>query len=389
MPTTAEIFRIFLHLGLTAYGGLAMIEPIRRRVVEHQRWLSQADFLDGVAFCQLLPGATVVQLAIYVGYRLRGAAGAVWAVAGFILPAFILMVGLSQLYLAYGPQLAWAKALSRGLGAVVIALLLQTIWNLGAEIRNSWFNLLIAVLALITIWAKLHYLLVFLGAGFLRIVLESLTGTKFAHDSEVLAALDKPRYSLRITLISMAMFASIVSLRVFDVDLGRLANIFLKIGAISFGGGYVMIPILQWDVVDSLKWLSLSQFMDGLLLSYATPGPLLILAAFVGYMIKGLPGAVVATGAVFLIPVALVILLTPYFQKVKELEFMGPFIQGILAALVGMLVLVTGRMGLATLTDITSFGLCAAAAVALIGFRVNLLGVVAGAAVVSLALFSW
>ena len=389
MPTTAEIFRVFLHLGVTAYGGLAMIEPIRQRVVDHRRWLSQADFLDGVAFCQLLPGATVVQLATYVGYRLRGAAGALVAVAGFILPAFVLMVGLSELYLAYGPQLAWVKAVSRGLGAVVIALLLQTLWNLGKEIRTSWFNLLIAVLVLIAIWAKFHYLVVFLGAGLLRVLLESLRGTRFAHDSEILAALDKPRDFLPVTLISLAMFAIFVSLRFFDVLLGKLADIFLKIGAVSFGGGYVMIPILQWEVVDSLGWLSLSQFMDGLLLSYATPGPLLILAAFVGYVIKGLSGAVVATGAVFLIPAVLVILLTPYFQKVKELEFMRPFIQGILAALVGMLVLVTGEMGLATITDITSFGLCVAAALALIGFGVNLLWVVAGAAVVSLAFFSW
>jgi len=230
---------------------------------------------------------------------------------------------------------------------------------------------------------------VFLGAGLLRVLLESLRGTRFAHDSEILAALDKPRDFLPVTLISLAMFAIFVSLRFFDVLLGKLADIFLKIGAVSFGGGYVMIPILQWEVVDSLGWLSLRQFMDGLLLSYATPGPLLILAAFVGYVIKGLSGAVVATGAVFLIPAVLVILLAPYFQKVKELEFMRPFIQGILAALVGMLVLVTGEMGLATITDITSFGLCVAAALALIGFGVNLLWVVAGAAVVSLAFFSW
>ena len=229
MPTTAEIFRVFLHLGVTAYGGLAMIEPIRQRVVDHRRWLSQADFLDGVAFCQLLPGATVVQLATYVGYRLRGAAGALVAVAGFILPAFVLMVGLSELYLAYGPQLAWVKAVSRGLGAVVIALLLQTLWNLGKEIRTSWFNLLIAVLVLIAIWAKFHYLVVFLGAGLLRVLLESLRGTRFAHDSEILAALDKPRDFLPVTLISLAMFAIFVSLRFFDVLLGKLADIFLKI----------------------------------------------------------------------------------------------------------------------------------------------------------------
>ena len=138
-PSLRELTRTFLHLGSTAYGGLAMVEPIRRLVVQKKGWLSQPDFLDGLALCQLLPGATVVQLATYVGYRLRRTAGALAAAAAFILPAFVLILGLSALYFEYG-ELTWAKAMSRGFNAVIIALLLQALWRFKEILRRHWLE---------------------------------------------------------------------------------------------------------------------------------------------------------------------------------------------------------------------------------------------------------
>ena len=166
-PTAGAIFLTFLHLGITAYGGLAMVEPMRRRVVEEKGWISQGEFLDGLALCQMVPGATVVQLATYVGYRLRGAGGALLAAAAFILPAFFLMWGLSFLYFQYG-DLPWVKSLSRGLNAVVIALLLQALWSLGKAIGRP-LDLGLALLALLGLWVGGNYFLVFLAAGVLRL----------------------------------------------------------------------------------------------------------------------------------------------------------------------------------------------------------------------------
>ena len=165
-----------------------------------------------------------------------------------------------------------------------------------------------------------------------------------------------------------------------------MSLIFLKISVLAFGGGYAMIPILQWDMVDHLGWLTLRQFLDGILLGFVTPGPIIITATFVGYWLKGLLGAVVATVAIFLPPILMIIFLTPFYQRIKEGRWMRPIIQGILAALVGMLVLVTLQMGSAALTDLKSLTLMAAASVALIGFRVNLLWIVAAAAGLSLFL---
>ena len=169
VPSIREIIQVFLHLGVTAYGGLAMVEPIRRRVVQDKGWLDQAEFLDGLALCQMVPGATVVQLATYVGYRLgrpRGRSGS----GSFIFPAFVLMLGLSGLYFTYG-HIAWVKSVSRGLGVVVIALLLQTVWHLGRNVGKHWIDVAIALLALLALRFQANYLLVFGAAGLLRLSL--------------------------------------------------------------------------------------------------------------------------------------------------------------------------------------------------------------------------
>jgi chromate transporter len=166
-----------------------------------------------------------------------------------------------------------------------------------------------------------------------------------------------------------------------------MAFTFIKIALVAFGGGYAMIPILQWDLVDHLGWLTLQQFLDGILLGFVTPGPIIITATFVGYWVKGLLGAIVATVSIFLPPILIIIFLTPFYQRIKEARLMRPVIQGILAALVGMLVLVTAQMGAVTLTDLKSLVLMAAASVALIVFKVNLLWIVAATACLSLFLF--
>jgi chromate transporter len=384
-PAIAHIARAFLHLGLTAFGGLAMVEPMRQMTVEQQAWLGQQDFLDGLALCQLLPGATMVQLGTYVGYRLRRAAGALIAAAAFILPAFLLMSALSYLYFTY-TGISWVQAVSRGMGAVVIALLLQALWRLGQAVRQHWLEALIALLSLAALALRVNFLLVFLAAGLLRLALGHwLLPDPNSPQPVVTSA--KPALGRILALAALVSFG--VGLAVWILwrlqpELGRMAQIFLKIGVVSFGGGYVMIPILQWEVVNALHWLTLKQFLDGILLGFITPGPIIILATFVGYRVYGLLGAAVATIAVFLPPILLIIFLTPYYQRLKEARWMRPVIQGILAALVGMLALVTWQMGLATLIGWQDLLITTAAAVALIVYRVNLLWIVP--AVVGLSL---
>jgi chromate transporter len=387
-PSTAQIARGFLHLGVTAYGGLAMVEPIRQRVVVEKNWLSQQEFLDGLALCQLVPGATVVQLATYVGYRLRQTAGALAAAGAFILPAFLLMLGLSSLYFHYG-NLAWVKTVSRGFSAVVIALLVQALWRLAPTIRRHWLDIVIALAALAAFWLKVNYLLVFLAAGGLRLALGLRLAPQEGQGRATPAGfvLNPGPIIIQSAGAVIAIALAVWGLWHWDQTLSLMSWIFIKISVVSFGGGYVMIPILQWDMVDHLKWLTQQQFLDGILLGFVTPGPIIILATFVGYWLKGVIGALVATIAVFLPPILIVIFLTPFYQRMKEGRWMRPIIQGILSALIGMLVLVTLQMGRASLVDWQSWVIMAGAVVALIGLRVNLLWVALTTAGVSLVLF--
>jgi chromate transporter len=387
-PSAGNIARAFLHLGLTAFGGLAMIEPIRKMTVDHQGWMHQEDFLDGLALCQMLPGATVVQLGTYIGYRLKRVAGALIAAAAFILPAFLMMLVLSFLYFKY-TNLSWVQAVSRGMNAVVIALLLQALWRLSQAVRKHWLDAVIACLAFGAFWLQINFLLVFLMAGIFRMALGVWLWP--SHSPQNLPVpTSKPRLTPTLALITLALVGIGLAIWVLGrlhPDLGRMAQIFLKIGVVSFGGGYVMIPILQWEVVNSLNWLTLNQFLDGILLGFITPGPIIILSTFVGYKIYGLLGAGVATIAIFLPPILLIIFLTPYYQRLKETRWMRPAIQGILAALVGMLALVTLQMGWAALGALSDMLLTAATAVALIVFEVNLLWIVPVVFGLSLVMF--
>jgi chromate transporter len=387
-PSVWEIFKAFLYLGVTAYGGLAMMEPIRRRIVQEKGWLSQKEFLDGLALCQLLPGATVVQLATYVGQRLRQTEGALAAAAAFILPAFVLMLGLSFLYFRYG-ELAWVKAVSRGLGPVVIALVLQALWRFQEIIRRHWLDLGIAVLTLGALWTGLHYLLVFLGAGLLRLGL-GWKLSPLAVSPEQPSRGSAPAPGLWFTQVCGVL--TVLTLLVWGLwnwqdKLGLMSLIFLKIGVVAFGGGYAMIPILQWDMVDHVGWLTLRQFLDGILLGFVTPGPIIITATFIGYWIKGLLGALVATISIFLPPILLIVFLTPFYQRVKEGQWVRQVIQGILAALVGMLVLVVVQMGRASLVDWKSLTILVGAVTALIPFKINLIWVVTAVACLSLFIY--
>jgi chromate transporter len=387
-PSCRELAKTFLHLGVTAYGGLAMVEPIRVRIVQEKGWLSHQEFLDGLALCQLLPGATVVQLAAYVGYHFRNTKGALVAAVAFIFPAFLLMLSLSWLYCRYG-QLGWVKIVSQGMGSVVIALLLQTLWRFQEIVRRHWLDAALALCTLGALWGGGNYLAVFLGAGLLRLVLGwKISGGSGTPGTGATGPAPKPSLmAIQITGALAFLGLLVWGLWTWNHQMGLMSLIFLKIGVIAFGGGYVMIPILQWDMVDHHHWLTLGQFLDGILLGFATPGPMIITATFIGFVLQGLAGALVGTISIFAPPILLIIFWSPYYQWVKETRWMRPVIQGILCALVGMLLLVVIQMGRASLVNWQSWVIMAGAAAALNAFRINLLVVVIAAAALSLLIY--
>jgi chromate transporter len=169
-----QLFAAFLRLGATAYGGPAMMAHLKADLVDTRRWLSQSDFTDGMALCQVIPGATMVQMCTYTGYRLLGLRGALAAAVGFVLPAFLAMTGLTALYFHWG-ALPVVRALFRGLGAVVVAIILNACLRLGRTTLRGWQDLLLAMLALVALVFKVHFLVVLGGAAALALPLYRLT----------------------------------------------------------------------------------------------------------------------------------------------------------------------------------------------------------------------
>ena len=249
--------------------------------------------------------------------------GALAAAVAFICPAFVVMLGLSALYFKYG-EITWVKAVSNGFSALVIALLLQALWRFQEIIRRHWLDVGIALLTLGALWGGVNYLLVFLAAGLMKLVL----GWKLGPPPEPLSQV-KPEHAPGPGLIVVQMCGTLTTLALlvwglwqWHQDLGVMSLIFLKIGVVAFGGGYAMIPILQWDMVDQLHWLTSRQFLDGILLGFVTPGPIIITATFIGYWIKGLAGAVVGTVAIFLPPILMILFLTPILSA-SQRESLG------------------------------------------------------------------
>jgi chromate transporter len=364
-----------------------MAEPMRRLVVERRGWVSQREFLDGLAYCQLLPGAIMVSLVTYLGQRLRRTPGAVTAAVSFILPAFALMLGLSALYFRYR-ELTWVQALSRGMGTLVLALVLQAAWQLGRRIGRQWPDFAIMGAAMLAFWQEQPFPLVFLAAAGARAGLGRWFPLgEVPHGEAAPAAIPWRRLALQGGVMGRGVGGLLAGLHGLDPQLATLSGICLKIGALSFGGGMVMIPALQWEMVDRQGWLTLSQFLDGILLGFLTPGPIIILSTFVGYAVRGLAGAAAATVSAFFPAVALVLLSAPFYRRVKEAAVVRPLIQGVLAALIGMLLVMLAQLGQTALADWREAALFLAAAVALLGLRLHLVWVAAAVGAASVWLF--
>ena len=382
-PTVAGIFADFLRLGLTAFGGPAMVEYIRDLAVGKRGWVTEETFREGVALCQSLPGATAMQTAAYAGLRAGGSWGAVAAYAGFGLPAFVLMVGLSAMYheaRALGPALA----VFRGLQAIVVAIVANAAWNFGHTSLKHWKDVLLAAVAGLFLLAGGSPILAVGGAAFLGLILhrgdEAVDGTSEpAHGGRLEGMRPAVLAAMATALGAGALF--LADRRLFD-----LAAVMMKVDLFAFGGGFGSLPILLHEVVEARHWLDARTFLDGIALGQATPGPIVITATFVGYQIAGFPGAVAATFGIFAPSLVVLLASVPYLDRLRHSPPFRRAIRGVLASFVGLLGSVALRFGLAVPWGLST-GLLALLAFLALRLRVDILWVILAGTAVSLALF--
>jgi chromate transporter len=432
-PTRSEAFRYWLRLGCISFGGPAgQIALMHRELVDERRWISEKRFLHALNFCMVLPGPEAQQLATYIGWLMHRTWGGIVAGSLFVLPSLVLLVALSWLYMAYG-DLPVIRGILYGVKPAVVAIVLQAAWRIGSRTLKHpalWF---IAMLAFIAIFAfSTPFPLIVLGAALAGVVGGRIAPAAFAlggkHASEsgehVPTVIDDdtptPEHALlhwpRLILVLVIFLAlwslalgSIVAVLGWQSSLAQIGWFFTKAALLTFGGAYAVLPYVYQGAVENFGWLSATQMIDGLALGETTPGPLIMVVAFVGFVggwtkqvfgpdMLGLSGVVAASTATFFtfLPSFLFILVGgPIIETTHgQLRFTAP-LTGITAAVVGVIVNLATffawhvfwpggwqARSLAGGLDWASLGIAIVAAVALLRYRIGVIPVILACAAV-------
>jgi chromate transporter len=302
-------------------GPIALAGYMQRDLVEHRRWISKADYVEGLALAQLAPGPLAAQLAIYLGWVRFRLLGATLVAFAFVLPSFVMVILLSMLYLRFG-GLLWMQGAFYGIGAAVIAIIGRSAYKLTKTTLGKdtllWSTFLVS--ALVTAWTESEIVWVFLLAGFLALGVHSMRtrgGTATALS------------------IFPLWFISGLHGPAPDGVLGRLFWYFAEAGAFVFGSGLAIVPFLHGGVVNQFGWLTERQFLDAVAVAMITPGPVVITVAFIGYLVAGGAGATIAALGTFLPCYLFVVIPAPYFRKHAKNPSIAAFVGGVTAAATG------------------------------------------------------
>jgi chromate transporter len=361
MLSLTALFVRVLKLGATAYGGPGMISHIKEMAVNEKGWIKEGEFMRGLALCQLIPGATMVQIVTYIGYRVRGVWGALTAAVAFVLPAFIALLVLSAIYFRFH-SLWFIQALFKGLGAIVVAIILNACITFGRPILKDWKIILIAVLSFVAFLLRWNFVLIFVLAAIAGLLLRpKKPQTKAVPSGGAPLQAVKEKEHLIVVLLAAFICLVLALSYLIDPNITALSLSLSKIGALAFGGGFTAIPLIQYEMVDRFNWLTTKEFLDGIALGQVTPGPVLITATFVGYKVSNFLGAFMATLGVFFPSFFILILLIPYHDRLKGVDKVRMMEQGILGSFIGMLALVLYNFGSTSLVDIPRILMAAAA----------------------------
>ncbi|HXL80074.1 MAG TPA: chromate transporter [Pyrinomonadaceae bacterium] len=429
-PTLGGLFLSLLKIGIVGFGGgYAVISQIRSLVVHQRRWLTEQDFAGGFALAQSLPGTAAGNMATYVGLRLRGWRGAAVAITGFILPSMLMMIVLAILYrhLRYLPD---TDRLFRGLNAAVVALVIVTAWRIGrTTLYKPWQWLLAVLSCLVVAFFSATVIEVVLAAGLVGIFIDSFAEKQLRKLGQLQGvASRRKRISARLTLqrrrhhmrnthfvggyLTRVMAeervrkAELAAARAKERDekkddgtklrsavlLGAsmpvfakvgllllLSTIFLRMGAVTFGGGFVMIPLIEAEVVDAHHWLTHQEFVDAAALGQITPGPVLIMATFIGYRAAGTLGAIVATISIFLPSFLMTVVAGSSLARFHTNKIVQSFLKGVTPAVVGLLVAAGISIGRAGIHTWAGLLIAMLAGFVLIRYRPNAIWVILGA----------
>jgi chromate transporter len=373
-----EVLALAVRLGFTAFGGPAVhIAMLRDQVVTRKSWVSDAQFLDWLGAVNLIPGPNSTEMVMHVGLHRAGWRGLLAAGLGFILPAATITLALAWVYVTFGsrPDAGWFLY---GVKPVIVAVVMQAIYGLSRTLFTSWQAVFVSALVFGLYFLGVNEIALLFGGAFIGAILKR--GLNQAGLSSLM-----PLMLLRPTALSnepsSVLGAAVVGVTS-GITLGGVFWGFLKIGSLLYGGGYVLLAFLRSEFVTRLGWLTEQQLLDAVAVGQFTPGPLFSSATFVGYIIAGVPGAVLATIAIFGPAFVFVGLTGSLVARLRKNAWAGALLDGVNAAAIGLMVGVTLELGRAALVDALTVVLAGVTLVLLVRFKLNSAWLVLGGAIV-------
>ncbi len=382
-----EVIGTFLKIGALSYGGAASVGIMQTEVQEKRGWLSKEQFLEGMALVNTLPGPGGVQLGIFLGHTRAGWWGGVLAGLGFILPAFCILLSLTLIYEHYG-ALPRIRHLFYGLSPVVVGVFAMSVYRLGRAAVRDGTQALLALAAALAVGLTPLGIVPTLLLGGAAGVARYGSRTWGIVSALVILVLYGAHHWGSAWLTMPAATGTDVDRALISLSPGlwEIGLLFLKVGAFTFGGGLTILAFIQDQVVNHLHWLTPQQFLDGLALGQLTPGPIVMLAAFVGYEVGAIGGAVVAAAAVYLPSFILMLAVLPAMGRLKRLAWMNAALQGISPAVIGMTAMAVLRMLPSAIPDLLTGGLAAGTVAAMGLWHLSPLPLMTGGAAIGLVL---
>ena len=347
--SVSDLVRYFLWLGTTGFGGpIALVGSMQRDLVDERRWFTAEEYREGLALAQLAPGPLAAQLAMYLGWARGGSVGAALVGLAFVLPSFVMVLALAIAYVRYG-GLAWMQGAFYGIGAAVIAVIARGAFKLTRLTlgRDAVLWGLFAVAALVTAWTESEIVWVFLGAGVLAVLVRS---HRLPRGARVLGLPLAPP----ILLTGLSGPAT-------HETLWRIGWYFTEAGAFVFGSGLAIVPFLHAGVVREFGWLNERQFLDAVAVAMITPGPVVITVGFIGYLVAGPAGALVAAAATFLPCYLFTVIPAPHFRRWSRSASIRAFVDGVTAAATGAIAGAAFVLGRRAIVDVGSLAIAAVA----------------------------
>src|SRR3990170_2153895 len=366
-----EVAALFLKLGLTAFGGpAAHIAMMRDEVVKRRKWVDDQHFLDMLGATNLIPGPNSTEMTIHLGFVRAGWKGLIAGGVCFILPAMLMVMALAWAYVRFGtiPEASW---LLYGVKPVVIAIIVQALWGLGHRAVKGFLTAIIGLTVLILYFLGVNEILLLFAGGFVAVIAKNLPGIRNSNLSGIIAP-----------VAGLSLPAAVTA--VIPFKLSHLFLIFLKIGSVLYGSGYVLLAFLRSDFVTRLGWLTDQQLIDAIAVGQVTPGPVFTTATFIGYILGGFPGAILATIGIFLPSFIIVAIISHFVPRLRKSPWAAGLLDGVNVASLGLMATVTLYLGKATFVDHVTVIIAIIAAVLLLRFRLNTTWIIFGGAAVGL-----